>query len=351
MKSQIELSGYDTMEELPTVDTSNLPTIITNNVEKLNELSNSVIKAMDAAEKVNKSAKEASKKSAGFWNRKIAIEELQEATRDIAHAVEINAEAQMLSFEFQTKLAEITRYLLGLGISNMANNRVVVRELEKRLQGASEEEISELAKQEIMQVIMQLKGQEDILSKLNQQTENIKLLKERLIHQIEYSKQVNERFYEQKFNIEQLDEKIDQLNDNIKFENLIVKTAKHSDDIKYQQEMNTKFEYQLTEVNKTLNPLEQLTIQLDNQLNELKDSLKSHELVLQSHENTHSIINMKLAEIIKTNEYNELKVNKLQSEVNHLKELLIKKSNFRFTVLTLVIASIGVVLAVIGLLL
>ncbi len=72
------------------------------------------------------------------------------------------AEAQKLSFEYQEKLGEVTKYLFFLGESNIVANRTVVREIEMRLKGASEAEISSLAKQELINVVKQLKDQEDM---------------------------------------------------------------------------------------------------------------------------------------------------------------------------------------------
>lgn len=135
-------------------------------VEKLNELSNVIEKAIEAAENAKESAERAKNKSAGFGKKKTAIEELQSAGVALAEAVQEEAEAQKVSFEFQRKLAEISKYLFGLGVSNIASNRFVARELEMKLKGASQRKLSELAQQEIMNVVKQLKEQEDILLQL-----------------------------------------------------------------------------------------------------------------------------------------------------------------------------------------
>ncbi|MDR1895822.1 MAG: hypothetical protein LBR10_03425 [Prevotellaceae bacterium] len=148
-----------------TFNENELPTVIQGQVTMLNDLDKSVRKALEAAETAKSSARTARGKSAGLFHKKVAIEELQSAGVDLAEAVVSEAEAQKISFEFQTKLAEITKYIFGLGVSNIASNRSVVRELELKLKGASEEELTELARQEITNVIRQLKAQEDILVK------------------------------------------------------------------------------------------------------------------------------------------------------------------------------------------
>lgn len=147
------------------VNENDLPTIISGQINQLNELNVGVKKALADAEKARSSAEIAKKKSAGAFKKKEAIEELQSASIDIADAVKSQADAQKLSFEFQTKLADISKYLFGLGISNIASNRSVIRELELRLDHASEEELSDLARREILSVVKQLKDQEDILQK------------------------------------------------------------------------------------------------------------------------------------------------------------------------------------------
>jgi hypothetical protein len=144
---------------------ADLPQIIEGQVTKLNKLDKSVGKALDAAEKAKESAEKAKSMSTGFWNKKEVIEKLQSAGKDLAEAVMSEAEVQRISFEFQTELAKISKYLFALGVSNITSNRNVAHELELRLKGASEEELSELARQEIKNVVEQLKAQEDILIK------------------------------------------------------------------------------------------------------------------------------------------------------------------------------------------
>jgi DNA-binding ferritin-like protein (Dps family) len=83
----------------------------------------------------------------------------------LAEAVQSGAKAQKISFEFQQRLAEISKYLFNLGVSNIVANNTVVRDLEMRMRGASEKELSELARQELTAVVKRLKEQQDILHK------------------------------------------------------------------------------------------------------------------------------------------------------------------------------------------
>ncbi len=162
---------YDKLDELheilPFFDDKALPDLIQGQVDKLNALDASVKAALKAATEAEDRAKAARELSAGralFQDKKReAIESLQSAGVELAHAVQSGAQAQMLSFEFQKRLADISKYLFGLGVGTMAANRSVLRELELRLSGASKEELSDLARQEVLSVVRQLKEQEDLL--------------------------------------------------------------------------------------------------------------------------------------------------------------------------------------------
>lgn len=160
-----QVMDADTAEkgiELPTQE--QLPAIITAQFDKLEILENNVAKSVNLAHKAREKASNA-QVSAGWFQKKNAIELLQDAAQGLAKAQISLADAQKISFEYQTKLTEITKFLFGLGISNIAMNRSVVRELELKLKGASDEEISDLARQELKNVILQLKAQEDMMQK------------------------------------------------------------------------------------------------------------------------------------------------------------------------------------------
>jgi hypothetical protein len=64
--------------------------------------------------------------------------------------------------------------MVQIGASSIANSRIVVRELEVRLNGASKEELSELARTELENVVNQIKSQQDILSRQDQLTEIVR---------------------------------------------------------------------------------------------------------------------------------------------------------------------------------
>ncbi len=185
----------------PAIDTGMLPDQIARQVDKLNELDASVKAAIAAAKQAEKHASDASQKSAGRGlfadHKKAAIEELQSSGIMLAKAIQLGVKAQKTSFEFQQRLADITKYLFKLGVSSIAANRFVVRELELRLQGASEEKLSELARQEILLVVKQLKDQEDILKKQESILKRQKIHDSKIKHALEQTDSLESRIKDQ----------------------------------------------------------------------------------------------------------------------------------------------------------
>lgn len=172
--SKNEIANIDNIHE------SQVPSIIRDQFNKLSALRENVEEASKKAEQAQASARLAKNKSAGFFQKKEAIEALQGAAIDLADAQTSAAQAQEVSFEYQQKLGEVAKYLFGLGVTNIAMNRSVVRELEMKLKGASEEELDEFARQEIIGVVRQLKAQQDIMKKQGELTEQVKEHEERL---------------------------------------------------------------------------------------------------------------------------------------------------------------------------
>ncbi len=169
--------------EIVNVREEEIPAIITSQFKEIARLQENVETAMKKAEEAKESADRAYSHSAGFGHKRDAIEALQSATVDLAESQISAAEAQKVSFEYQEKLGKITQYLFGLGVANLASNRSVVRELELKLKGASKKELNDLARQEIVNVIKQLKAQEDIMNKQNELSQKIRQQEQRITQQ------------------------------------------------------------------------------------------------------------------------------------------------------------------------
>lgn len=169
---------------VPNVTLDQLPKIISNTYSDISSIDEKIKSAINKAGEAKKLADDASKKNAGwsFWgdDKKEAIEALQKSNLSLANALSDNVEANNMLFDNQKKMAKGLSYLYSLGIMNIAANRTVVRELEMKLRHASQEELSDLARQEIMNVILQLRAQEDMQYKIDKIEENIREMNDRL---------------------------------------------------------------------------------------------------------------------------------------------------------------------------
>lgn len=355
MENEILVLGPDDILEsgINGIEEKDLPAIISSQINKLNELDQSVKKAMDAAEKAKDSADTAKGKSAGMFKKKVAIEELQSAGIDLAEAVQSGAEAQKISFEFQTKLAEITKYLFGLGVSNIASNRFVVRELEMKLKGATEQELSELARQELISVVKQLKDQEDILKKQENLSKRVKtheeMLREHKNRTQEITNELKTHSDTDKLLGEQLklqEEASKRLEEQLQAQAELDRL--HSEQLQAQAEIDKLHEEQIRlQVENDKKLLEKLKVQEDvdlmhaEQLKIHAETDKKFEKLLETQAENDRIHDEKIKE-------QELKMKIMQDEINQLKLALETKANSTLLRITLGLAGLSTVIAVIA---
>lgn len=249
------------VEDISKVNIENLPSVLSSQFDKLNLLQNNVEKSLNMAIEAKTKSEDAQVKMGLFdYSKKDAIKLLQDASKGLAEGIMTAAEAQKVSFEYQTKLTEITKFLLMLGLSNIAMNRSVVRELELKLKGASEEEISDLAKQELKNVIMQLKAQEDMMNKQAKLTDKVK-------QQSKLIKLHSKQLIEHKKDLEA------QYKKNAKFEHEISYNRDKIDSIKKTVKQQ---EYELIERNNALDDKYSSIIkQLNEELSKLEGNVSS----------------------------------------------------------------------------
>ena len=162
------------------LDIDKLPSVISISLDKIKNADSKVQESIKRARWAKDLAKEAASKNTKWsWdgsNKKEAIEALQKSTVSISDAQGSLTDAMKQFLESQKTMAEVTKYLFGLGAMNIAANRTVVRELELKLRNASEEELSEMAQQELNNVIEQLKTQQDLQDRLDKQKRIIERL-------------------------------------------------------------------------------------------------------------------------------------------------------------------------------
>lgn len=199
-----------TMNGTENISIEDYPKVINNAVTQIKELDKkynhakaSVQKAKTDAERVAKIADYAktmaleTKKKAdkvknekvGLFNKKESIESLQKGHVELAdtqcgvsdtvqrvsdvqssmvEAQNDTMDALKFSIDFNKEITNITKYLFLLGCSSMAASQTVCRTLEMKLRDASEEELSEMARQELKNVVDNLKSQENIMRRQKQ---------------------------------------------------------------------------------------------------------------------------------------------------------------------------------------
>ena len=164
--------------EVPNVSADQLPKVIGETYSEISAIDEKIKSAISKANKAKKLSDEASQKNADWSlfhdNKREAIEALQKSNQSLADALSENVVANEQLFQNQQKMAKGLSYLFGLGVMSIAANRTVVRELEMKLRDASEEELSELARQEIYNVVLQLRAQEDMQYKIDKVEANIR---------------------------------------------------------------------------------------------------------------------------------------------------------------------------------
>lgn len=172
-ESKVSDLERDFVNQIPDIKEEHLPEVLVGQLARLNKLDELTKDSKRAAKESHEKAIEAKKKAIGWFNKKDRIEDLQEICLDLSEAVQIVTQGQEVAFDHQNQLAQISKYLFGLGTSSISANRTVVRQLELRLKGASEEELSKLARQELTTVVKQLKAQEDVIKKQEKFTKRL----------------------------------------------------------------------------------------------------------------------------------------------------------------------------------
>ena len=162
---------------MKSVSVEDMPAVVQKSVVGLVEVEKKVNYALKKANEAKESAlSNDSKKVGRFFGHKKNIESINEALCDVAEATSELADAQTIILDYMRKLSEVTKFLFQLGVSNIAANRTVVRELEKQLSSAKQGELSPYARQELLATIAQLKSQQDFMEKQDKTYAEVKKL-------------------------------------------------------------------------------------------------------------------------------------------------------------------------------
>lgn len=149
-----------------TILPSQFPTIVSEQVKSISILSNKMSEAQEKADEAKLAAERVAKMKVGLFNKKSSIEELQAAVISLMDAMDAMIDASVASQDSMRKIADAEKFLFAIGVSNLAANRAVVRELKLQLTNASEQELDDLARNELMNVLKQLQAQEDMSMRL-----------------------------------------------------------------------------------------------------------------------------------------------------------------------------------------
>ena len=145
------------------VSEESLPAVIRAELSILSDFSKKKDEAKSKAEEAKSKADEMN--GVKVFKTKDAVEKLQDAAKALGEAQVLASEAQEMSFEYQKKLTKVSKYLFGLGVTNMSMNRSVVKELRASLEGSEMADLDEMAQKELENVISQLVAQEDLMFK------------------------------------------------------------------------------------------------------------------------------------------------------------------------------------------
>ena len=319
-----------------------VPDLIHDRFKKVEELKKNVEKASKKAKLAKESAEIAKDHSAGLFQKKGAIEALQTVTHDLAEAQISAAQAQELSFEYHQKVAELTTFLFKLGVSSIAVNRSVVRTLELKMKGASQETLDDFARQEIAEVVRQLKEQEDLMRKHNMLSEKVRINRDKTIE--------HDRLFIEKNKIDNLqDEEILRQAERGKelekrIDDRVEKDKSQDEEISRQVVKGKELEKRIDDrVEKDKSQDEEIARQIakgeefENQIKQLMASNLEKEEHIKELQNTC----IKLSENISEN---EKLVN--EKEGNFL-EILEGKASNKSVIISYIIALIGIILSVI----
>ena len=141
-----------------------VPRIITTSVDSLKKIQSKISETRKQANNAKDQAMSAWRVEVGFWHRTTpALEALQRAGKSQSEALVGISEGQELLFAQQCILAQLTKNLFMLCMENKARALIAVKQIRAQLQGASQEEISDIARNEMQKTIQQLKRQIDII--------------------------------------------------------------------------------------------------------------------------------------------------------------------------------------------
>lgn len=233
MTSEIYERNQAMAQEIEVVDDNGIPMIVEGKEYPVDKIPSAVKdcivglgvlqKKIDAAVQRSDNARRSAHSAANVklaWYRigdkTEAIEALQSAVASQSNAMFDQSEAMLAMLEYQKAIAHAMQFLLGLGVSSIANNRAVYNAVKAEIQNCSEEELSELAKQEFKNTLAQLQSQQDILRKQEETHEKAKQNRAAIKKINELDEQQEKELARQRSKDEEHDQRLDEQSTIIK---------------------------------------------------------------------------------------------------------------------------------------
>ena len=166
---------FNEIVDMESIAQENLPHELETKILNIVEIDELIQSAREKAEQAQQKAK--SQAEPGWFKNRKAIESTQSAVTSLAEAQADISDSQVVLFENQRRMSEGMKFLLGLGVTNLTYNSMVIRTLYNKLKNTPPEEMSELAREELKRVVKQLLQQRTILQQQEQLDQKVSGLK------------------------------------------------------------------------------------------------------------------------------------------------------------------------------
>lgn len=138
---------------------------ISDGIKEMDKVCEQIVRADELVKKTKEDIKATKNSKRKLFRRKKDVEALKAVTIDLAETQEVMVQAQKEISENQRKLSYISSQILSASIVNLATCQSAATRLEAELKNASEEELSDIKRETIKNVLKQIRAQQSILEK------------------------------------------------------------------------------------------------------------------------------------------------------------------------------------------
>lgn len=138
---------------------------ISDGIKEMDKVCEQIVRADELVKKTKEDIKATKNGKRKLFRRKKDVEVLKAVTIDLAETQEVMVQAQKEISENQRKLSYISSQILSASIVNLATCQSAATRLEAELKNASEEELSDIKRETIKNVLKQIRAQQSILEK------------------------------------------------------------------------------------------------------------------------------------------------------------------------------------------